>query len=190
MIFFKKNICKLVCLLMIVAFSPSASFAHKVMIFGWVEGDKVHTISKFSGGKKVQKAPVSVYNKKGELLLKGNTDEKGEFSFKVPADKELDIVLEASMGHKTSCVVEIVSQDEESPAKHIDTGSYEEDRTEERLVGSKEIAVMIEKTLDKKMAVVLRMIAEKEDKQSVTEIISGIGYILGLIGIALWVRSR
>lgn len=186
----KKNILKLVCLLMIVAFFPSSSFAHKVMIFGWVEGDKVHTISKFSGGKKVQRAPVSVYNKKGELLLKGNTDDKGEFSFKVPTDKELDVVLEAAMGHKTSCVVDVAPQDEELPVKNIDTHSHEDDRTAEQLIDSKEIAVMIEKSLDKKMAVVLRMIAEKEEKQSVTEIISGIGYILGLIGIALWARSR
>ncbi len=175
---------------MLVAFFPSVSLAHKVMIFGWVEGDQVQTISKFNGGKRVQKAPVSVYNNKGELLLKGNTDDKGKFSFKLPADKELDVVLEASMGHKTRCVVKVDPQDEELPAKPVDTDNNKGDRTEERLIDSREIAVIIEKSLDNKMAVVLRMIAEKEDKQSVTEIISGIGYILGLIGIALWVRSR
>lgn len=187
---YKKYISILVCLLIMVVFFPSASFAHKVMIFGWVDGDEVHTISKFSGGKKVQKAPVSVYNKKGELLLKGNTDDKGEFSFKLPAEKEMDVILEASMGHKTSCVVKVDLQDEVLPAKPVSTENHKGGRTEERLIDSKEIAVIIEQSLDKKMAVVLRMIAEKEDKQSVTEIISGVGYILGLIGIALWVRSR
>ena len=180
---------KIICFLLIAAFYPSASFAHKVMTFGWVEGDMVNTISKFSGGKKVQKAPVSVYNKNGEFLLGGKTDEKGEFSFKLPAEKELKIVLEASMGHKTSCVVEVNPPVGEPHVEHINTPNQEGGSTE-GLLDSKEIAAVVENVLDKKMAVVLRMIAEKEEKQSVTEIISGIGYILGLIGIALWIRNR
>jgi len=39
--------------------------AHKVMIFAWVEGDTVHTESKFSDGKKVKKGDVIVYDLQG-----------------------------------------------------------------------------------------------------------------------------
>ena len=74
--------------------------AHKVMIFAWVEGDTVFTESKFSGGKKAMNAQVQVFDKGGEQLLEGKTDNNGEFSFKVPKLTDLRIVLNAAMGHK------------------------------------------------------------------------------------------
>ncbi len=55
--------------------------AHKVMIFAWVQGDKIFTESKFSGGKLVKGGDVIVYDLEGNQLLEGQTDDKGEFSF-------------------------------------------------------------------------------------------------------------
>ena len=39
------------------------AFAHKVTIFAWVEGDTVHTESKFSGGRVAKQAPIEVYDR-------------------------------------------------------------------------------------------------------------------------------
>lgn len=75
------------------------AWAHKVMIFAWVEGDTVYTQSKFSGGKKAKNSTVVVYDKEGNQLLESKTDDLGEFSFKVPKKTDLKIVLKASMGH-------------------------------------------------------------------------------------------
>ena len=81
------------------------ALAHKVMIFAWVEGDTVFTESKFSGGKKVLHAPVVIFDKNGKKLLEGKTDNKGEFSFKIPKLSDLRIVLNAAMGHKAEWTV-------------------------------------------------------------------------------------
>ena len=62
----------------------SFAHAHRVTIFAWVEGDIVHTESKFSGGKKVKHSPVEVYDNLGNKILEGKTDGDGKFSFKVP----------------------------------------------------------------------------------------------------------
>ncbi|MCK4486879.1 MAG: hypothetical protein KAU38_08975, partial [Desulfobacterales bacterium] len=75
------------------------AWAHKVMIFAWVEGNTVYTQSKFSGGKKAKNSTVVVYDEEGNQLLEGKTDNQGEFSFKVPKKADLKIVLKASMGH-------------------------------------------------------------------------------------------
>lgn len=202
-------------LFFITLFLPSYSFAHKVMIFGWVEGDIVHTISKFSGAKRAQNAPVSVFDTKGVLLLKGKTDTKGEFSFKLPEKTGLKIVLEASMGHKASCLIpleqeEDVSYDNDEEIKKEETINTDqpfikknlenitdqpfikknlENITDQTFV-EKNLENIIEKALDKKMSLVLRIIAEKEEKQTISEIISGFGYIFGLVGIALWIKKR
>ena len=79
--------CWMVCVLCIVlwlVFCRPLVWGHKVVIFAWVEGDTVYTQSKFSGGKKAKNSTVVVYDRKGNQLLEGKTDEKGEFSFKVP----------------------------------------------------------------------------------------------------------
>ena len=80
-------------------FCNTPASAHKVTIFAWVEGDTVHTQSKFSGGKVAKNAPVAVFDEEGNLLLEGHTDDGGRFSFKVPKDTTLKVVLKASMGH-------------------------------------------------------------------------------------------
>lgn len=173
----------------IILFLPCSSFAHKVMIFGWVEGDMVHTISKFSGSKKVKNAPVFVFDTEGNLILTGKTDTRGEFSFKMPKKTGLKIVLEASMGHKASCLIPLAGKEE--------AASFEDDEIKKNQLikadyplTEKKLEKIIEKVLDKKMALILRKIAEKEEKQTITEIISGFGYILGLVGIALWIKNR
>ena len=50
------------------------AFAHKVIIFAWVEGDIVFTESKFSGGKRAVGAQVQVFDREGKQLLEGRTD--------------------------------------------------------------------------------------------------------------------
>ncbi len=63
---------------------PGAAAAHRVNIFAWVEGDTVHTESKFSGGKRVNGGEIVVYDLEGKQLLSGKTNAEGEFSFKIP----------------------------------------------------------------------------------------------------------
>ena len=79
--------------------------AHKVNVFAWVEGHTVFVEGYFSGGKKAQNSLVEVYNGAGEKLLEGRTNEKGEFSFKIPEKTDLKIVLTASMGHKNDFII-------------------------------------------------------------------------------------
>jgi nickel transport protein len=49
----------------------NSALAHKVTIFAWVQGDRVYTESKFSGGRKAVNAGVEVLNADGERLLEG-----------------------------------------------------------------------------------------------------------------------
>jgi nickel transport protein len=49
----------------------------------------------------------------------------------------------------------------------------------------------IEKALDKKLAPVLRMLAEmQEQKVRLTDVLGGIGYIIGLVGIAAYFKRK
>ena len=49
----------------------------------------------------------------------------------------------------------------------------------------------IEKALDKKLAPVLRMLAEMhEQKVRLTDVLGGIGYIIGLVGVAAYFKRK
>jgi nickel transport protein len=58
-----------------------------------------------AGGKTVKNGQVDVSDLKGNLLLTGNTDEKGEFSFKVPQKTALKIELKSGMGHQAEWII-------------------------------------------------------------------------------------
>jgi nickel transport protein len=54
-----------------------------------------------------------------------------------------------------------------------------------------EVQKIVEDSLDKKLRPIVRMMTEsKNTKPSLTEIIGGIGYIFGLMGVALYFKNR
>ena len=82
-------------------FSGTA-LAHKVNIFAYVEAGKIYTESYFPDGRPVEGGKVLVYDSKDKLLLEGVTDNAGLFNFDIPKVDDLNIVIEATMGHKNS----------------------------------------------------------------------------------------
>ena len=166
------------------------AFAHKVTIFAWVEGDTIFTESKFSGGKSAINAQVLVFDREGKQLLEGKTNNKGEFSFKIPKLTDLRIVLNAAMGHKAEWT--ILESEIREPGGVLE---------KKRAVGSsqsiavgiskEEIKDLIEDSLDRKLRPIVRMMTESQSKgPSITEIVGGIGYIFGLMGVAIYFRNR
>jgi len=88
--------------LIILLAASSVSFAHKVNIFAYVEGNQIITESYFPDGRKVEGGTIEVYDSQGNKLLTGTTDREGKFSFVPPKRDNLKIVLIATMGHKNS----------------------------------------------------------------------------------------
>ena len=175
--------------IIIVSGSVNA-LAHKVTIFGWLEGDTVFTESKFSGGKKAINAPVVIFDKDGQKLLEGKTDNKGEFSFKIPKVTDLRIVLNAAMGHKAEWVIPESEIREAGPIVEKKSASEPSGPISVGL-SKEEVQKIVEDSLDKKLRPIVRMMTEsKNTKPSLTEIIGGIGYIFGLMGVALYFKNR
>jgi nickel transport protein len=58
-------------------------------------------------------------------------------------------------------------------------------------LSKEEVQKIVEDSLDKKLRPIVRMMTEsKSTKPSLSEIIGGIGYIFGLMGVALYFLSR
>ena len=85
-----------------ICLSSHHLFAHKVTLFAWMENGMIVTESYFADGKMVQNGSISVFDSKETLLVTGQTDSDGIFSFPVPAQDDLTIILDASAGHLAS----------------------------------------------------------------------------------------
>ena len=183
----------LIFIFLIIIMMGVSVFAHKVNIFAFVEGDKIYTESYFNDGKKCIDSKIEVFDNQGNKLLEGLTDEEGAFSFEIPpGDGDLKIVLTASMGHRAECNI---SADELSGAAGLIKEESEElvsvISPETSSVDLKEIQSIIEDALDEKLEPIIREIKKsQEDKISPTEIIGGVGYIIGIFGIIAYFLSR
>ncbi len=182
----------LLVIFLLLAASGSTALAHRAMIFAWVEGDTVMTESKFSGGKRVVNSEVRVFDSEGREILKGKTNDRGEFSFRIPEKMtDLKIVLDAGMGHRAEWHIpeaELKGDVDVTP-RGIETGKQDHDGSV--LLSRGEVKKIVEDSLDAKLRPIARRLAEMEEKgPSVTEILGGIGYIFGLMGVALYFKSR
>lgn len=174
--------------------------AHRVTIFAWVESDTVYTESKFSGGKRVNKGKIIVYNLHGKQLLEGETNEQGEFSFKLPEKTALRIVLHAGTGHRAEWTVplEEIEGINSVAAEAVRPQSSSVTRSEKQMqamsnlsLRPEDIQLAVEKALDKKLKPVIKMLAESQvSGPTYQDILGGIGYILGLVGVACFVHYR
>ncbi len=174
----------------LVISTPLPAFAHKVIIFAWVEGDTVFTESKFSGGKRAINAQVQVFDREDKQLLEGKTNNKGEFSFKIPKLTDLRIVLTAGTGHKGEWTI---PESEIQEAAALLEKKKAEESSQLTAVGltKEEIKDLIDDSLDRKLRPIVRMMTESQSKgPSVNEIVGGIGYIVGLMGVAIYFKNR
>ena len=186
----------LIFIFLIIIMMDVSVFAHKVNIFAYVEGDKVYTESYFNDGKKCVDSKIEVFDNQENKLLEGITNENGEFSFKTPQEeRDLKIVLTASMGHRAEY---IISADELGDTVGLVKEGLKEPVSvvfpEVSSFDLKEIQLLIENALDEKLELIMREMREikksQEDKISPTEIIGGIGYIIGIFGIVAYFLSR
>ena len=173
---------------------PSMAWAHKVFIYAWYDGGTIYTESYFGAKKKVNGGLIRVYDLSGKMLLQGRTNEQGEFSFKSPQKTDLRIEVESGMGHRNEC---ILRTEEQSNAPGIEVEDFKADETETVKMHSvspdtEQIKALLEETLDSRLKSIKRELAaiRKEKSPGVTEIVGGIGYIIGLMGLIMYFRGR
>jgi nickel transport protein len=182
----------LFCLAILAAGAPT--WGHGLSVFAWVEGERVLVESKFSGGKRPVNATVRVLAPDGRELLAGQTDDQGRWAFDLPQKTALKIVLEAGMGHQAEWTLRA----EEVGAATVDTAPSAPPAQDSSVplvtTGS---ASDTEARLAKVIAQALQPInarlahLEKERQgPSLQDILGGLGYILGLVGIGAYMQAR
>ncbi len=186
---------RLAALVLLMAIASTSAWAHKVTVFAWVEDDTVYTQSKFSGGRSAKNAKIAVYNAAGEKLLEGRTDTQGRFAFSPPKAEALRVVLMAGSGHRAewNLAAEAFAPAAAHAGAPLETKTIDTHATAPREATTPKVddlQAMIEAALDKKLAPVLRRLEVQEQGPALKDVFGGIGYIVGIVGLVAYLRSR
>lgn len=176
-------------------YSSDIIYAHRVNIFAWEESGKIYTASKFANGKRVINGKINIYNQKKELLLQGTTDSNGIYSFQKPGDFSFKIELLAGTGHRDEFFFSLKGtekmQGDRGDSFAQEMGLTPEKYTKEGSIQTKELEKMIARIVSKEVAPIKKYMAESTQKKiTLYDVISGLGYILGLVGVATYISAR
>ena len=188
-------------LLVAAALAPSHAQAHRLNVFGFVEGTELKVEAFFSDGKAARKAEVTVYGADGELLAEGKTDAKGECAFELPAAAgDLKIVATSGAEHRGEYTLKaehyeaLASLDVPVIVQRDAAEGGGEEPAPEKTNASEldEIRVSLAR-IDATLRIMQRQVAELRKPRagvSLESIMAGIGFIVGLTGIAMYFMAR
>ncbi|MGX9726316.1 MAG: hypothetical protein ACTFAK_03030 [Candidatus Electronema sp. VV] len=191
----------LVVLLAALLLLPLAAQAHKLSIFAWPEGSEILGEVKFSGGRKAQNVQIAVQNAVDHAVLAETAcDENGAFRFALPeqalqARPDLLIVANGGEGHRGEWLLEAKDYAPAVPAGSVPTSSVSTGSTAAAAVSSglseQQIRRVVAEEMSKALSPVRQSIAESLDPEpTLRDILGGIGWLIGLAGLAAWAQSR
>lgn len=183
--------------------------AHRVNIFAWLEGETVVVECGFSRSSPVKQGLLTVFDAlNGEELLQGRTDDKGIFRFAVPqAAREghgLRLVLTAGEGHANEWNMdaeEFAALSGHGYAAHTSAPVPKEQSVSavtptpqvasQPAVSLEALRQVVDSSLEARLGPIRRELAAlNEAGPTVRDIVGGIGWIVGLVGIACYFRRR
>ncbi len=175
---------------------PGRALAHKVNLYAYAEDGKLIGEGYFSGGRKAQKAVVKLLGPDGKELGQTKTDTKGAFTIPFPPGvAPLKLVLIAGEGHKGEFA--LTAQDLGVDEKKAQPPTVDAPELEAPAQGIKVDLAALEnqmsRLLDRKLAPIqaqLGRLAREGDQVTLKDVVGGLGWILGLVGLAAFFMSR
>jgi len=192
-------------LLVLALLAQSPALAHRVNIFAYVEGGEVVVECGYSKSKKVRHGIIEVKDAiSGETLLQGTTNAEGLFRFPVPEQpRSLRILLQAGEGHQNEWIMDAAEFSGAAPPAHTAAAAPQSGGAADLVSGGggvaqpnagltrSDVEEVVAAVLDAKLAPIKRELLEQnQGGPGVREIVGGIGWIFGLIGVAAYLRSR
>ncbi len=180
------------------------AMAHRVNVFAYVEGGEVVVECSYSKSKRVRHGTIEVLDAaSAKPLLQGTTDEEGLFRFPVPdaarkSGSDLRILLRAGEGHQNESA-EFMDEKASVPpasaaealAKPVAAVGQGGSGTQATGLSRSDVEEVVSAALDAKLAPIKRALLDQSQRgPGIQEIVGGIGWILGLLGLAAYFKSR
>lgn len=186
--------------LFVIVYPATIVMAHKLNVFAYSEDSSILGEAYFNDGAPARNCEVLVKAEgDGSVVGRGWTDEDGKFSVNIdPSNRKIvTVVVDGGIGHLGRVNINLSSFDNStnmSDSNFIDKLPTEEEQIENLVVtlDEKEIASIVKSVLRSEiepMHAEIIQIRKELSKPGLNQIMGGVGYIFGLIGIALWFKK-
>jgi len=179
--------------------------AHRLTVFAYLDGEEIQVESYFSRGSPCRGCSVEVFDSSDTVLQTGETSDEGVWRFKPANPQDLRVVVSAGEGHRGEYTIpgeELQTEprtETESPLPRETPEISATDRgvhpgglsAKAAVLSETELEKIVSNILDEKLSPIRRSLAQLEvHEPGLTEVLGGIGYIIGIFGTAAFFMSR
>ncbi len=173
-------------------------WAHRVNIFAYPDGDSIQIECSFSKSQMVRHGKLTFSDgETGATLSEATTDEHGIFRFRpdehfLDTGHGLDILLYAGEGHQNTWHMDSTELKALTrPTRTIQGKTSDQASHAINTIERNELEALMGKVLDERLTPIRQAIARQQtDMPGLRDIIGGLGWILGLLGLATYLRYR
>ncbi len=189
-----------------IVFCAAPAEAHRLNVFAYADNGVIRVESGFGRGRPAMDSDVAVTDAEtGELWLSGRTDAKGAFAFALPeaalrSGHGARVRVNAGEGHQGEWLVpasEWAANPAPAPAPPASDAAPSAPDVPAAptpaagQISRAELEGIINAALDARLAPIKHMLAEQFQRgPSLRDVIGGLGWIVGLAGLAVWLRGR
>jgi nickel transport protein len=181
--------------------------AHKVKVFAWADGADISGYVYFPGGARAQNVRVIFYGPEDKSLGETVTNKKGEFTFTAQYKCDYRVVADIGDGHQAEYTIPAselpdnlaVLGSGSKPAAREEAASAPvmkgpaasgiEGEGVSAPLSESRLAALVEKAVMKQVLPLREQIEQYEEKIRLHDILGGIGYIIGLMGIVFYLKA-
>lgn len=174
----------------LAAAAPAA--AHKMRLFATAEGSLVSGYGYFSGGDRAQDVVVTA-EAGGAVVHSGVTAEDGTFSFTATLRADHLIRLDAGDGHAASFTLRAAELPESLPTPEPRTGGETPGPVKAAAppaLDDARLAELVERAVARQVRPLREQLDAYEQTTRWRDAVGGIGFIVGLAGLAYGLASR
>ena len=166
-----------------VVLCASPAFAHKLHVFACVQGKVISGEVYFSGGNPARGAKITLFDPSGKKLGEATSDDEGNFTYRPRVRCDHRVVVDTGDGHAAEYTVSASElPDNLDPKGDPAPQSPEPD--------GKKLKEMIEEAVARQVVPLRKQLDHYEQKTRLRDVLGGIGYILGIMGLVYYFLGK
>jgi nickel transport protein len=192
--FFRKELilmARVFLLVLAAVLSAPGAFGHGVQLSVQVENTDILGTAYLSRNNPVRDGQVRLLSAGDEELLEqSQTDQKGQFRLTVPTsamEQKLDLLLvvDAGAGHRARHTIPASALRTDEPKEQAPTDSqHSAHLTEEQVLR------VVESAVQRQLEPLYEQLADNHRHVHASDVLAGIGYLVGIAGLMAWARSK
>lgn len=165
-------------LFFILAFTSTQLHAHGIRLFATYDGNQLSGRA-YSGSKGIANVTVTLLNKDGSLHSKVATDADGKFSKTMSKRVPLKLTIKLADGHRANFDLDIDEPHTHDHDGHHDDANEQRDHQHDHADSPKTDVAQLKLEL-----------AKLQGQRRLRDVIGGIGFVFGLAGVVMMIKSR